>query len=343
MIIKLKTLLEVQLVKEALPISKAREYVDIKRNPKIQARMNSIVNFLKNQPDAVVSKNGYRVAIPMQVEVKKGLTYDSSQFNDFYQTIDTLRERVNEFLEDEYPWIEDHDLASGKFKDQYGRDLKPSKYINAIVTKLYKYEPNNTIDANSPTLTNGPSMLWWHQQMIALRKQYDTNPDVSTRIQKLTTDLLNQYDSIPEVQELRGNKEKSYYIVFSTHAYDIAGMSTNRGWSTCMNLYDGGSFQYVKQDVIEGTIVAYLVSQQDLNIQNPTSRIAIKPYINVNDPNDVLYDPDPEYGTAPSKFHKTVLTLIDQAQPGKRGQFELVDSLYCDDALRDRSSIITKK
>ena len=111
-----------------------------------------------------------------------------------------------------------------------------------------------------------------------------------------------------------------------------------------MNLYSNGSSskRFIQADIEQGTIISYLVSPDDLNIKNTTARILIKPYINADDPNDVLYDPDPEYGTAPQLYFTTVYELVDKAQPGKAGKFNLVDTLYCDDALRDRSSTIEK-
>lgn len=337
--IKLKTLLEVQLIKEALPLSIAREYVSIQRNPKITTQMNSIMDFLKNQPGAIISKNNYRIAIPFEVKANKMLTYDSDNFIKFVDIINAIRYRVNEISPNQFPDIADDKIVFGKFIDQYNRELKPSKYITQLVSLFYKYEPVNTI-TDDPYDRSTWNII--HQDVLELRKQYDTITDITERIKKLTTDLVNLYDSIVEVQEFRSNKPNSYYIIFSTHAYDIAGMSTGRGWGSCMNLYDGGSKQFVHQDIKEGTIIAYLITSQDLNIQNPISRILIKPYINIKDKNDVVYDPDPEYGTAPTKFYKTVYKLIDAAQPGKQGNFELVDSLYCDNALTDRDSVITK-
>jgi hypothetical protein len=114
-------------------------------------------------------------------------------------------------------------------------------------------------------------------------------------------------------------------------------MSTGRGFTSCMNLYTDGntSKKFIQADIEQGTIISYLVSTDDLNIKHPVARILIKPYINTKDPNDVLYDADPEYGTAPQQYFTTVYDLIDKAQPGKAGKFNLVDTIYFDDAVRD--------
>jgi hypothetical protein len=316
--IKLKTLLEVQLIKEALPLSAAREFVSIQRNPKIKVQMNVIMDFLKRQPNSIVSKNGSRIAIPMTLDSNNpaDVSFESNAGWEFLRKIHAYTRMANDnILGDNFEFADPENVVLGKFEDLYGRYVKPSKYIHMVVAAAEgKSKPNETDEAKK------------------------------NRINKIVQQLINEYDSIEEVQNARSNKVKEHYIVFSTHAYDIAGMSTGRGWSSCMNLYTDASHakHYVHQDIEHGTIIAYLVSPQDLNIENPTARILIKPYINADDPNDVLYDPDPEYGTAPKKFYKFVASLIDQAQPGKSGQFTLVSALYCDDALRDRSNTIEK-
>lgn len=68
------------------------------------------------------------------------------------------------------------------------------------------------------------------------------------------------------------------WIVISNHAYDIAGMSTNRDWTSCMNIINGDNKVYVKHDIQYGTLVAYIIDKKDTNIQHPYGRILIKPY-----------------------------------------------------------------
>ena len=69
-------------------------------------------------------------------------------------------------------------------------------------------------------------------------------------------------------------------IIISRHPYDIAGMSTDRGWTSCMNLGGSGSYKnYVFPAIINGTLIAYLVNENDTNINKPISRLLIKPYV----------------------------------------------------------------
>jgi hypothetical protein len=340
--IKLKTLLEIQLITEALPLSVAREYVSIQRNPKIKIQMNGIMNFLKKQPNVIISKNGSRVTMPLQGKHLVVGFYNSTELLKFNDTLRALLYVANKYVSTPFPVYDTDQLTTGKFVDQYGRELKPAKYIQLLVSTFYKNEPVNTITAD-PYDWKGGNWNVFYQQILELRKKYDIIPSISDRIKQLVLDLLQQYDSIVEVKEYRANKPKQYYIIFSTHAYDIAGMSTGRGWGTCMNLYNStAGKRYVQQDIEQGTIISYLVTPDDLNIQKPVARILIKPYINTEDPNNVLYDADAEYGTAPKLYFETVVSLIDQAQPGKTGQFNLVGGLYCDTSSRDNKYTINK-
>ena len=43
--------------------------------------------------------------------------------------------------------------------------------------------------------------------------------------------------------------ETEYLMVISKHPYDIGGMSTNRSWTSCMNLRGGENSNYVPIDI----------------------------------------------------------------------------------------------
>ena len=78
-------------------------------------------------------------------------------------------------------------------------------------------------------------------------------------------------------ERLGGNKtkESNLLVCISRHPYDIAGMSTNRGWTSCMNLETGCNKKYVEQDVKQGSLIAYLINSDDKNINHPIGRILI--------------------------------------------------------------------
>lgn len=79
-------------------------------------------------------------------------------------------------------------------------------------------------------------------------------------------------------------------IIYTIDPYDVASMSTDRGWTSCMNL-DGGEYcEDIEYDLWYGTIVAYLVNHNDTNIDHPIARIAIKPLVN-KETGDMIFFP----------------------------------------------------
>ena len=140
-------------------------------------------------------------------------------------------------------------------------------------------------------------------------------------------DLLNDFN----LEDARKNKSNvDSYMVFSKHKYDIAGMSTNRGWDSCMNIYKNKMRRYVAADIQGGTFVVYLVSSNDMNINHPFARISIKPFYNTDKANDILYFSEVVYGTAPESFKPRVDDILSKIQGFRVGTYELSDDLYCD-------------
>ena len=101
------------------------------------------------------------------------------------------------------------------------------------------------------------------------------------RIGKLLT-KLNELDLLKIYNDSKSNVMKNYdnlQVVISRHPYDIIGMSTNRGWKTCVDLNDkryGGKYIYRIEELLkEGCLIAYLIRKDDRNIRNPISRCLI--------------------------------------------------------------------
>ena len=67
-------------------------------------------------------------------------------------------------------------------------------------------------------------------------------------------------------------------IIISRHPHDVAGMSTDRGWRSCMTMDEGCNEHYLEHDIKNGTHVAYLVRPEDNDIKKPMARISLKPF-----------------------------------------------------------------
>lgn len=120
--------------------------------------------------------------------------------------------------------------------------------------------------------------------------------------------------------------------VISCHPYDIAGMSTDRNWTSCMNLNGGMYCEYVIQDVLGSTLVAYAVSAKDLNIQKPKARFLIKLASNPNDPSKTIYVLESDhYGAAVPGFKATLQKWLRTVNAGMgHGHYRVNPDLYND-------------
>lgn len=98
------------------------------------------------------------------------------------------------------------------------------------------------------------------------------------------------FDSDPNRKSLVNATRGKKLICVSMHPYDIAGMSTDRGWVSCMNLHDGSNKRYVKDDVKHGTLIAYLIDPEDRNINKPIARVLAKPYFQAVDSSKITRD-----------------------------------------------------
>jgi hypothetical protein len=152
---------------------------------------------------------------------------------------------------------------------------------------------------------------------------------LTTILHRLDNDaLLNKVNS-DKTRE--GAKKTTQIIVFSKHPYDIAGASTDRGWTSCMDLYKGAYKSFIKQDIRQGSFICYLTDNKDTNLNKVTARVLIKPFINVMNPRDVVYSQEERvYGTAPPNFLPTVADILSDIQGERVGNFKLQKQLYCD-------------
>ena len=110
----------------------------------------------------------------------------------------------------------------------------------------------------------------------------------------------------------RGATKNEYEAVISRHPYDLAGMSTDRGWRSCMNIDDGEYSKYVAMDVKYGTIIAYAIKKGDRNIKDPVGRVLIKPFENEEDKSIIYGIENKVYGAEPDGFLFAVLNWVDE-------------------------------
>ncbi len=116
-------------------------------------------------------------------------------------------------------------------------------------------------------------------------------------------DYIFQYNNDPSRIGLKNNKNLK--ICISKDPIDIINMSTGRKWTSCMDLNTGSYSGKIKYDLKYGSIIAYLIHSNDLNILNPIARILIKPYFN-NKGDYILVPAQKVYGDKIGGFLETI-------------------------------------
>lgn len=145
-------------------------------------------------------------------------------------------------------------------------------------------------------------------------------------------DLKNKMDADP----LRSSStKKDKMIVISRHGVDIAGQSTGRDWVSCKQINNGNG-RYVWTEIEKGSLVAYLITPEDVNIEKPIARIIIGVYISDKDPKDFILYPDKSvYGNYKMSdfmdFVKKWCTDVNRKlSPKNEGTYIISDKCYVD-------------
>lgn len=197
-----------------------------------------------------------------------------------------------------------YDSEEGFFKLFKDHD----KYHNRIYFPL-KVEHKNW-EIKIPTELRD-YLNWFGYEIINYNEGIISRGGVRMRIGKLLNkigrqDLLKTYSD--SKQNILRNVT-NLYVVISRHPYDLIGISTDRGWSTCLDLKDdrfGGkhllNLRYYLQG---GYIVAYLIRKNDRNINNPISRILLRRTYSGN-----LTEDNKIYGTHVDEFMKFIRKWI---------------------------------
>ena len=209
---------------------------------------------------------------------------------------------------------------------------------NRTATRLYIDLPTSqTVTQADSSVSNKLTQLGYdivdYRQGLARKKTGNQNP---TKIGKILTAAAQQGDTDAGtvLQRFQNDPKRTstraeYRGVVSRHPYDIAGMSTDRGWTSCQDLETGGMCSFVPQDIRAGTLVAYMINKDDVNINNPVGRILLKPYI--NNKNQTAYGlHDESYGGVTAEFRQAINRFATwlNSQQGIKGAFTLHPDVY---------------
>jgi hypothetical protein len=182
------------------------------------------------------------------------------------------------------------------------------------------------------------------------RKQPYRIGKLLNKLAPTNTDAKNLADAFRDDPMRASKKSQDFYVVISRHPYDLAGMSTDRNWTSCMNLgiknvqykeksnNAGINKHFVARDIDAGSLIAYLVSGEDIHangkmaIQKPLARILLKPHVNTSNKNDVVYSLGRMYGASVSSFKQFVSSWLKEKTNNdtKNKSYSVVKGLYND-------------
>ena len=212
------------------------------------------------------------------------------------QYILTKKEPITEALADVWQY---RPLFKGWKKERY-QDIFMSHPANMRDRNGYRlYFPLGAPDAEHREKSNEENRIEWflHQNgytIVDYKKGLAKNIETGQQIK--IGKLLHKLKANLHLDSFNNDKSrqgvgKEYMVVISRHPADIIGMSTNRGWHSCMNLKNGEEKEYVPLEVEAGTIIAYLTTTDDRNLNNPSARVLMKPFVDIKDPDnkDFLY------------------------------------------------------
>lgn len=132
--------------------------------------------------------------------------------------------------------------------------------------------------------------------------------------------------------------KKDVKLVVTRSKEGVAGMSTGKGWRSCMNLDDGCNRHYVPHDVEQGTLTAYLVRKEDTDFDSPVGRVNLKQF--KNDEGHRIWRPEGAvYGAMPNGALHAIKNWSETQFPHKEDTiYSKHASLYNDDG---KANIIT--
>jgi len=136
---------------------------------------------------------------------------------------------------------------------------------------------------------------------------------------------------------------QSLLVVFSHNPEDIAASSTDRGWTSCVDLRGGAHHEQMFNKIARGGLVIYLVREDDKNIEQPLARISTRRYED-NKGNFIFVGSDICYGVKDEGFIKFANDKLSESNniTGKNfssKSFKDVEKGYLD-VFQDKFSMI---
>lgn len=217
------------------------------------------------------------------------------------------------------------DYVEGYCKDSFGRKIRIGKFIDTLISNLQK-----DLVSLKNFVFNGLKDERFEKLLNTTLKHDDEN--VEYYLSEMPLDL----EEIERIKKIFGNspvrqagKSKNLQVVISQDPHDVAKMSYERGWKSCMELGSGDFYHCVINEVEDGGMVAYLIREGDESIKNPLSRIWIRKF--VNDNGETVAIPESKiYGEKVDGFLDIVKNFIASNQKVSGGIYNMIGGDYSD-------------
>jgi len=147
-----------------------------------------------------------------------------------------------------------------------------------------------------------------------LRKTSKDPAEIEREANYITSTVENLKNLFMNSTNRRSGRKSKLNIVISQDIHDIGSMSTGRDWTSCMELGTGSQQQDVFCEVREGGLIAYLIEDNDKDIEHPLARVAIKRFVNNDTGQSLALAENTVYGNAPQGFVKQVTDWLDSRQ-----------------------------
>lgn len=242
-------------------------------------------------------------------------------------------DRLNEIFGDK------NRLISRITIDYSNMDSPLMKKINSLL-----YHQNYSIDGMSNYIkgiafkVNDKTMSLDKKNPVKIGKllqKYEPDGEIETTDRKDGEKTTKRVVGKPLLHEFKNDPMRSsngeFLLVISRHPYDIAGASTDRSWTSCMDLglprinypktkqNTGINKKYIPKDIDEGTLVAYVVTMNELyegpngdekvKLQKPLSRILMKPH---NSDVGSVYTVGTMYGSKYPEFYQKIKEWVSK-------------------------------
>lgn len=275
---------------EAIGINTYRDFHYIDRQPTALGYMNEFWGILKEYAKRLrgfISRNEYRIYIP----IPEKYVNNGNKYTIHYEGNNKLLRNGMELRFD----VSDLDILADTFC------YKDSKNVTLDQDGIPNTEVGEFIDVISQELSSNLSRKGIQDCNIYLANNIMVYVDEYGRERRIKVTKLIRNPKILELYNrflnFLATPKKNLLLCISNHKYDIAGMSTDRNWVSCMELVGNlGPINHahareaISGDIENGMLVAYIIADDDLNINNPFGRISIVPTVDRN--NHIVYMPE---------------------------------------------------